>query len=468
MSVTEILWFRRDLRVADHPALSAAVGRADSVVGVFCVDDRLLCGANASGPRTQFMLECLADLDRSLRERGSSLVVRRGPPERELVELARALGAGAIHFTRDATPYARARGRRVASACATAGIRLVGHPGLWTVDDPAGVVTLQGTPYEVFTPFHRRWLEQPRRAVLPAPADLGGLPQIDPGRIPSLTELGLRQECGDPLPGGEQAAWARFDEFRSGAIEQYGRGGHDALADEGTSRLSAYLRFGAISPRAVERELDGGEGAQAFRRQLCWRDFYLDLLRRRPENARLEQQPARRGIAWRDAPEDLARWQDGQTGYPLVDAGMRQLRAEGFMHNRARMLAGSFLTKHLGIDWREGERWFMGLLLDGDPAVNNGNWQWIASVGSDPQPVGRRLLSPTRQQQRFDPDGTYVRRWVPELRRVPDVFAAEPWRMPAELAAACGCVLGIDYPPPIVDHASARREALARYAAAGG
>jgi deoxyribodipyrimidine photo-lyase len=468
MPETCCVWFRRDLRVADHPALCAALGRADRVVGVFCLDDRLLCGANASGPRTQFMLECLADLDRSLRERGSRLVIRRGAPERVLVELAGAVGAGEIHFTGDATPYARARGRRVARACAAAGIRLVAHPGLWTVDDPAGVVTLEGKPYAVFTPFHRRWLAAPRRAVLPAPAGLGGLPDVDPGRIPTLGELGLASQCSDPAPGGERAAWARFDAFRAGALDRYARGGHDALADDGTSRLSAYLRFGAISPRAVEHELDDGDGAQAFRRQLCWRDFYLDLLRRRPDNARLEQQPARRGIAWRDAPDDLARWQDGLTGYPLVDAGMRQLRTEGFMHNRARMLVGSFLTKHLGIDWREGERWFMRLLLDGDPAVNNGNWQWIASVGSDPQPVGRRLLSPTRQQERFDPDGAYVRRWVPELRRVPGAFAAEPWRMPAELAAACGCVVGIDYPPPIVDHASARRAALERYAAARG
>jgi deoxyribodipyrimidine photo-lyase len=474
MTSTRIVWFRRDLRVADHPALSAAIGRAERVVGVFCLDDRLLAGPNASGPRTQFMLECLSDLDRSLRERGSQLVIRRGRPERELVDLAGALGAGEIHFTRDATPYARARGRRVAASCAAAGISLVGHPGLWAVDDPASLVTGAGTPYEVFTPFHRRWLEEPRRAVLDAPAGLGGPVPIDAGRIPTLGELGLAGGLpladgpDPPLRGGERAAWERLRAFQATAIERYADGGHDDLAGEGTSRLSAYLRFGAISPRQVEAALDETEGSQAFRRQLCWRDFYLDLIRRRPENARLEQQPGRRGIAWREDPDDLRRWQDGRTGYPLVDAGMRQLRAEGFMHNRARMLCGSFLTKHLGIDWREGERWFMRLLLDGDPAVNNGNWQWIASVGSDPQPVARRLLSPTRQQQRFDPDGAYVRRWVPELRRVPNAHLAEPWRMPHELALHCRCVIGLDYPPPIVDHATARREALARYAAGPG
>ncbi len=418
MSSTSVVWFRRDLRVADHPALSAALERSDRVVAVFCVDDRLLTGRMASGPRTQFMLECITDLDRSLRDRGSRLVIRRGAPEREIVELARATGAAEIHFTRDATPYARARGRRVADACRAAGIRLVGHAGLWAVDDPAGVVTAGGTPYQVFTPFHRRWLDEPRRPVLDAPASLGGDVGVEAGRIPSLGELGLTQAVSDPLRGGERAARVRFDGFRADGLGRYAAGGHDALGEEGTSRLSAYLRFGCISPRQIEAGLDGdGDGPEAFRRQLCWRDFYLELLRRHPENAKLEQQAAGRGIEWRDAPADLAAWQDGLTGYPLVDAGMRQLRAEGFMHNRTRMLTGSFLTKHLGIDWREGERWFMGLLLDGDPAVNNGNWQWIASVGSDPQPVGRRLLSPTRQQERFDPEGTYVRRWVPELRQ---------------------------------------------------
>jgi deoxyribodipyrimidine photo-lyase len=508
MTGTCCVWFRRDLRVADHPALSAAAARADRVVGVFCLDDRLLTAGRASGPRTQFMLECLADLDRSLRDRGSCLVIRRGVPEREIVAVAETVGAGEIHFTRDATPYARARGRRVAAACAAAGIGLVGHPGLWAVDDPALVVSGGGTPYQVFTPFHRRWLAEPRRAVLDAPGrlgdldgavgglsapgwlgglgapgGLGGLGAPDElgglvaGRIPSLAELGLRQSLSDPIAGGERAARVRFDGFRAGGgVARYATGGRDALGGDGTSRLSAYLRFGCISPRQLEaglddgdggREGDGDGGAEAFRRQLCWRDFYLDLLRRHPENAHLEQQPGRRGIAWRDAPEDLERWQRGLTGYPLVDAGMRQLAAEGFMHNRTRMVTGSFLTKHLGIDWREGERWFMSLLLDGDPAANNGNWQWIASVGSDPQPVHRRLLSPTRQQERFDPDGEYVRRWVPELARVPHAYLAEPWRMPDRLAREFGCVIGYDYPPPIVDHARARREALARYAADG-
>ncbi len=429
MASTSCVWFRRDLRIADHPALGGAIARADRVVGVFCLDDHLLGNPDCSPRRTQFMLDCLADLDRSLRDLGSSLVIRRGRPEQEIPRLAQALGAREIHFTRDATPYARTRGRRVAAACHAAGIGLAGHPGLWAVDDPAELLTGAGTPYKVFTPFYRRWLDEPRRPVLPAPDTLGGPVEIDPGRIPSLAELGIQRSTAEAIAGGERAARARLEEFLGGGLARYATGGHDDLAGDQTSHLSAYIRFGAISPRTIETELcETGDGAaaEAFRRQLCWRDFYLDLLRRHPENAKLEQQAKRRGICWRDAPEDLQRWKDGQTGYPLVDAGMRELRATGLMHNRTRMLCGSFLTKHLGIDWREGERWFMALLLDGDPAVNNGNWQWIASVGSDTQPVARRLLSPTRQQERFDPDGTYVRRWVPELRGVPNAHLAEP------------------------------------------
>ncbi len=454
-----IVWFRRDLRLRDHPALSAALAGGDAIVPTFCFDDRL----RSSGPRTQFLLECLADLDESLRARGAGLVVRRGRPERELVELARATGSSEIHFTRDATPFARERGRVVGAACRAAGVRVVGHPGLCAVDDLGPLRTGAGTPYRMFSPFHRAWLEQPRRATLPAPERIRPVDGVAAGRLPSLRELGLEQAVGRPMVGGERAGATRWSAFVAGGLGRYAAGGHDDLAAEGTSRLSPYLRFGAVSPRALEAELGPGEAAQAFRRQLAWRDFYLHQLLHFPQNARLEVQERYRDLPWRDAPEDLARWQRGATGYPLVDAGMRQLLACGWMHNRARLVVGSFLTKHLGIDWRAGEAWFMRLLLDGDPASNNGNWQWIASVGSDPQPVHRRLLSPTRQQERFDPEGGYVRRWVPELRSVPDAYLAEPWRMPDSLAFECGCVIGRDYPPPIVDHARARREALARY-----
>jgi deoxyribodipyrimidine photo-lyase len=243
--------------------------------------------------------------------------------------------------------------------------------------------------------------------------------------------------------------------------------GRDDLGADASSRLSTYLHFGCVSPRELEAQLPSAAGPQEFRRQLCWRDFYAHVLARFPANARQEFQDRYRGsIRWSHSEKPFQAWCDGRTGYPLVDAAMRQLRREGWMHNRARLVAGSFLTKDLGIDWRRGERWFMRLLIDGDEASNNGNWQWIASVGVDPQPPFRRIYNPARQQARFDPDGAYVRQYVPELRDVPDGYLAEPWTMPEEAQRAAGCVIGEDYPEPIVDHAVARREALVRYRAA--
>jgi deoxyribodipyrimidine photo-lyase len=252
---------------------------------------------------------------------------------------------------------------------------------------------------------------------------------------------------------------------RDGVLD-YGES-HDAPALDRTSRLSAYLHFGCVSPREVEERLPRGAGPDEFRRQLCWRDFYHHVLLHFPRNARAEFQDRYRGaIRWSYAERRFEAWRAGRTGFPLVDAGMRQLLREGWMHNRARLVVGSFLTKDLGIDWRWGERHFMRLLIDGDQANNNGNWQWIASVGTDRQPVSRRILSPARQQERFDPDGAYVRRYVPELREVPDRYLVEPWTMPGDVQRECRCVIGRDYPEPIVDHAQARREALARYGAA--
>ena len=239
---------------------------------------------------------------------------------------------------------------------------------------------------------------------------------------------------------------------------------HDALGRDRTSRLSAYLHFGCLSPREIEARLPGGKGAEAFRRQLCWRDFYHHVLRHFPQNAREEFQERYRGaIEWNEDDELFRAWCEGRTGFPLVDAGMRQLRREGWMHNRARLVVGSFLTKDLGIDWRAGERWFMRWLIDGDQANNNGNWQWIASVGVDPQPFFRRIYNPARHMERYDPEGRYVRRYVPELEPVPDEYLQAPYTMPEELQRELGCVIGVDYPAPMVDHREAREEAFARY-----
>jgi deoxyribodipyrimidine photo-lyase len=457
--MTTLLWYRRDLRVVDHVALRAAMDDG-GVVPVFCLDDRLLGGRHASGPRTQFLLECLCDLDDALRDRGSGLVVRRGPPERELPALAAEVGASAVHATADVGPYARRRDERTARALSSVELHL--HAGLNVVDEVAEVRTKAGGPYTVFTPFHRAWLAAGRRAVLPAPDTLPALPaRVRKGRIPSLRSLGLAQEVAEPLPGGERAGRMRMERFLAAGVVGYG---DDRLADGSTSRLSSYLHLGCLSPRELEERLPRGAGPDAFRRQLCWRDFFHHVLHHFPRNARSEFQERYRGaIRWSYAKGRFAAWCDGRTGFPLVDAGMRQLRREGWMHNRARLVVGSFLTKDLGIDWRWGERHFMRLLIDGDEANNNGNWQWIASVGVDPQPAFRRIYNPARHMERYDPDGDYVRRYVPELRPVPDEHLREPWTMPAELQREVGCVIGADYPVPIVDHAAARREALERY-----
>jgi deoxyribodipyrimidine photo-lyase len=461
---TAVVWLRRDLRIHDHPALRAALDAGERVVPVFCLDDGLLRGRHASGPRTQFLLECLADLDHSLRERGSRLFIRRGRPDREIPRLAQEVNADSVHFSADVSPFARARQEQVSQALKTNRVAAQAHPGLFVVDRLRDVITGSGTPYTVFTPFYRNWESQSRRAVVGAPRRLPTpAAEVAVGELPRLEALGLEQECTDPMPGGEGAGRQALDQFLHSAIDGYHEG-RDILTGENVSRLSPYLHFGCVSPREIEDRLGIGEGADAFRRQLCWRDFYAHVLGHFPANARSEYQERYRGkIRWSHARQPFEAWCHGQTGFPAVDAAMRQLRREGWMHNRARLLVGSFLTKDLGIDWRWGERWFMRLLLDGDEASNNGNWQWIASVGVDPQPAFRRIFNPARQQERYDPRGDYVRRYVSELARVPDQYLTEPWTMPDGVQAQARCRIGTDYPAPIVDHQQARREALERY-----
>jgi deoxyribodipyrimidine photo-lyase len=461
---TSLLWLRRDLRVHDHPALHAALDQAEQVIPVFCFDDRLLGGRHASGPRVQFMLECLTGLRHELIGRGSGLVVVRGRPDQEIPKLARATGARRVDFSFDVGRFARQRDGRVAAALRAQDAELVAHPGVFAMENPQTILTGAGSPYTVFSPFHRAWSARRKRGVLPAPDALPPLPSsLSSGPIPTLEQLGLAKQVPEPLPGGEQAGRVALEAWLSGPVGGYADG-HDDLGADGVSKLSPYLRFGCLSAREVEDRLACAASEQDYARQLAWRDFYGYVLHHFPDNGRLEyKQRYRHTIEWRDDQENFEAWREGRTGYPLVDAGMRQLQREGWMHNRARLVVGSFLTKDLGIDWRRGEAHFMAWLLDGDPASNNGNWQWIASTGNDPAPVYRRILSPMRQQQRFDPEGKYVRRYVPELGQVPDRYLAEPWTMPPEVQAQCGVRVGHDYPAPIVDHAAARREALARY-----
>ena len=438
MATTTIVWMRRDLRVHDHPALTAAARESERVVPDFVLDDRLLRGRVASEPREWFLLESLRELREALRARGGDLAVRRGAPERELPALAREAGASAVHFAADVSPFATARDGRVEAALREAGVEPVRHPGTFVAD--VGAVK----PDTVFTPFWRAWRELPRREVHGAPRRLAFPSSLRAGAIPRAA-CPLEDPIGLP---GEKAARARMHAFVRDGLDRYEQR-HDLLAG-GTSELSPYLHFGCLSARELAQR--GGASA-AFVRQLCWRDFYAHVLLHHPGNARAAHQARMDALEWEDDDEAFAAWCEGRTGYPVVDAAMRQLRARGWMHNRGRLIVGSFLTKDLHIDWRRGEAHFMRLLLCGDEAQNNGNWQWVSSVGVDPAPYFRRLYNPVLQQRRHDPDGRYVRRWVPELRDVPLEHLAEPWRSDA----------APDYPAPIVDHARERQRAIARY-----
>ena len=465
MPDTDIVWFRRDLRVHDHPALTAAARGAERVVPVFVLDDALLHGRFASGPRARFLLGCLHALREALRERGADLVVRAGDPARELAAIARETGAGRLRFASDVSAFATARDRRVCEAMAEAGVEVVRHPGLF-VADVGKPRTKDGRPYAVFSPFSRAWERLERREVHGAPRRLALPTGVRVGELPSPGALGLPGDVPDPFPPGEPAGRERMHAWLRDGIQRYAEL-HDRL-EGGTSELSPYLHLGCVSARELEQRARGagsGEGPSEFVRQLCWRDFYAHVLLANPGNARHAYRRGMDALDWDDDDEAFAAWCEGRTGYPVVDAGMRQLRERGWIHNRARLIVASFLTKDLHIDWRRGEAHFMALLTDGDEASNNGNWQWISSVGVDPAPYYRRMYNPALQQERHDPDGAYVRRWVPELRDVPLAKLAQPWTMTEAEQEAAGCAIGRDYPEPIVDHKQERERAMARYRA---
>ncbi len=468
---TAIVWFRRDLRVHDHPALATAAREYDQVVPLFVLDPALLDGRYRSSARVGFMLGCLRALDKELRDRGSRLAVRRGEPENVVRAVAEEAGAEAVLWSSDVSPHARRRDCRVTEALRGAGVAPRPHGGNYIVD-VSRLRTGGGEPYRVFSPFHRAWAKVDRRRVHRAPAALSPLPgRLAVGSLPGSTdalELPGLPRPGDPVvEPGESAARRAADRWLGGDLQDYANRQND-MSRPGTSQLSPYLRWGCLSPLELEQRAGtrSGRGAAAWIRQLCWRDYYAHILLHRPGNLGREFQPSMRQLEWDEDEERLTAWQRGETGYPIVDAGMRQLARTGWMHNRARLIVGSFLTKDLHLDWRAGEQWFARLLFDGEPAQNNGNWQWIASVGTDPAPVYRRLYNPASQAKRFDPDGSYVRHWVPELENVRHGQLFEPWRMTEQEQRRVGCRIGRDYPAPIVDHAEERKRALERYGAA--
>ncbi len=464
MTTIAIAWFRRDLRLHDHPALVAAIASADVVIPVFVVDERLLAGRFASPNRAWFMRESVAALSEALAERGAALRILRGIPEEVLPAFAAEVGATSVFASRDATPYGRRRDRATADRLLALGIAFHARSGLY-IHEPDAIATAGGGPFSVFGAFRRAWEAAPRRTLLPAPDRIPGPPRRPDGMPDDLPDLGA--PTADPTliaAPGEAAARERLARWMDAGIDGYANG-RDRLDLDATSHLGQDLRWGLLSPLEVAIRAEGpGDGRRIFLAELAWREFYAHVLWHHP---RLLAEPFQRtfaGLPVRDDPATLAAWAEGRTGYPVVDAAMRQLRQTGFVPNRARMVAASFLTRHLLVDRALGEAEFMRHLVDGDVASNNGGWQWTASTGTDPQPWFR-VFNPVLQGERFDPDGTWVRRWVPELRDVPASAIHHPWTMDAAAQRAAGCRIGVDYPAPIVDHAEARARALAVYGA---
>ena len=462
---THIWWIRRDVRLFDNPALHAALGGGAAVLPVFIWDETLLASSYMSQRRTAFLAEGLRLLDEDLRQRGSQLLVLNGRPLPLLAQLVAQTGATAVYAQRDVSPYAKKRDKRLAAE-----LPLILTDGV-AIRPTDAVYKDDGTPYTVFTPYKKRWLSLP----LPRSADLLPTPaQIPAPRLGQSSRLAQSNPANPLFPAGEAAGRARLHAFADGA----GLANYAALRNQmdvdGTSSLSPYLRFGMVSGReaavlalqaiARAKGKEERDGPETWLSELIWREFYLQILDQFPHVRGGSFRPEYDGLAWRNDPQAFAAWCAGQTGFPVVDAAMRQLNETGWMHNRARMIVASFLVKDLLVDWRWGERYFMQQLLDGDPANNNGGWQWTAGTGTDAAPYFR-IFNPASQAEKFDPHGRYIRRWVPELTAVPDTYLYEPWKMPPLSQRQVGCVIGRDYPAPLVDRSVTREQTLAAYKA---
>ncbi|HEX2545760.1 MAG TPA: deoxyribodipyrimidine photo-lyase [Ramlibacter sp.] len=469
-----LMWFRRDLRAGDNAAFYHALKTARAVHGAFVFDTVILGALPRQDRRVEFIRGSAEALDGDLRALGgpgTGLLCVHGNPVEEIPRLAQALDVQAVFANHDDDPYALARDALVRERLAAAGIAL--HTSKdHVIFERDEVLTQAGKPYSVFTPYSRAWLAKLDDFYVMAypveryAAHLAPRPNGMPTGVPSLVALGFGSVDAPVQPGSAGAAQslraflARIDDYATA---------RDLPALDGTSGLSVHLRFGTVSIRqlaALARSREGA-GAQTWLKELVWRDFYQQVLANFPHVGRGESfRPEYDRIAWEQgalADERFAAWCEGRTGYPLVDAAMLQLNTTGFMHNRLRMVTASFLCKDLGLDWRRGERYFAEKLNDYELASNNGGWQWASSSGCDAQPYFR-IFNPVSQGERFDPDGAFVRQWLPQLAKLPKKFVHAPWTArPADLEGA-GLGLGRDYPLPIVDHAQARQETLNRYA----
>ncbi|MFI9610646.1 cryptochrome/photolyase family protein [Streptomyces sp. NPDC052023] len=450
MNVSVVL-FTADLRLHDHPPLRAARDGSRQVVPLFVHDRGVLDAGFAVPNRAAFLADCLGDLDAGLRARGGRLVVRSGDVVREVCKVAAEADADEVHMASDVSAYAHHREERLRAALEADGRRLHVHDTVTTAVAPGAITPAGADHFAVFTPYFRRWSQESLRKPLDAPRSVGVPDGIGSEPLPS------RRKVAGVSPGlargGETVGRKQLTAWLDGGVRDY-EDRHDDLAGDATSRLSPHLHFGTLSPvETVHRaRRAGGAGAGAFVRQLAWRDFHRQVLAARPDAARADYRD--RADRWRGAPEahdDIEAWRAGRTGYPVVDAAMRQLRHEGWMHNRGRLLTASFLAKTLYVDWRVGAEHFLSLLVDGDLANNQLNWQWVAGTGTDTRP--NRVLNPVVQAKRYDPEGEYVRRWVPELEGIEGPAVHEPWKLAGPERSA------LDYPRPVID----LREGLERF-----
>jgi len=474
-----LVWLRRDLRLTDHAALYHALRHHTCVFVAFVFDRDILDPLPRQDRRVEFIRESLVELDVAMREHGGALIALHGHPRACIPALARELGVSAVYTNRDYEPAAVIRDRDVAHTLALDGIAFHSFKDqvIFECDE---VLTQAGKPFTVYTPYKNAWLKKAALSdadffVRPYPVERY-LSHLAPAAttpqacgVPTLAALGFESTdlAAIGVAPGMRGGQERVADFFT-RIDRY-KEARDFPAVKGVSYLSVHLRFGTVSIRQLAGGAwrDGSAGALGWLSELIWRDFYFAILHHFPHAIGHAFKPAFDALQWDTEPTWHTAWCQGMTGYPLVDAAQRQLFKTGWMHNRLRMVSASFYTKDLGLDWRDGEAWFAEWLLDFDLSANNGGWQWSASTGCDAQPWFR-IFNPVTQSERFDPQGKFIRRYVPELAKVPDKYIHAPWTMPPAIQTECGVLIGRDYPAPIVDHAEARQRTLARFKAATG